>query len=453
VVSGAAPGPDPGDVIVVGAGPSGLAAAHRLARAGVSVRLLDAADQVGGKMSTTYRGGFIVDNGAFFITSTYRNVLSIATEIGMGNDIVAGRFVLSVVRDGVLHDLDGDHLVSAILKTKLLSPRAKAELVKLGPELVRSRKALYDRIPGAGRYDTESVRDWAESHLSLELQEFLIGALMRGISATNGADTSRVDFLALLTLLGGAKLLAFKDGMNSYAERIAQDKKVDLGANVNNIEDIGGGVTVKWTDASGTPRVERAAACIVATPGRVTAEMVPQLDDWRKGFLRRVNNNRLLVVNVGLSQRPPLDTTYILVPESTHPFVTGLMFDHYKAAASRSTGNGQGAQAAQGNVNRDVRDNRNNDDDDDSRRAVLEGVGTILPRIVPTVEFAEVRRWYLEVNPIGFYRDLGKFRRLCEEDTRIQLAGDSQSMQNIEAATTTGLRATDKLLATEILRH
>ena len=452
-MSGAAPGPDPGDVIVVGAGPSGLAAAHRLARAGVSVRLLDAADQVGGKMSTTYRGGFIVDNGAFFITSTYRNVLSIATEIGMGNDIVAGRFVLSVVRDGVLHDLDGDHLVSAILKTKLLSPRAKAELVKLGPELVRSRKALYDRIPGAGRYDTESVRDWAESHLSLELQEFLIGALMRGISATNGADTSRVDFLALLTLLGGAKLLAFKDGMNSYAERIAQDKKVDLGANVNNIEDIGGGVTVKWTDASGTPRVERAAACIVATPGRVTAEMVPQLDDWRKGFLRRVNNNRLLVVNVGLSQRPPLDTTYILVPESTHPFVTGLMFDHYKAAASRSTGNGQGAQAAQGNVNRDVRDNRNNDDDDDSRRAVLEGVGTILPRIVPTVEFAEVRRWYLEVNPIGFYRDLGKFRRLCEEDTRIQLAGDSQSMQNIEAATTTGLRATDKLLATEILRH
>jgi protoporphyrinogen/coproporphyrinogen III oxidase len=449
VVSGAAPGPDPGDVIVVGAGPSGLAAAHRLARAGVSVRLLDAADQVGGKMSTTYRGGFIVDNGAFFITSTYRNVLSIADEVGMGNDIVAGRFVLSVVRDGVLHDLDGDHLVSAILKTKLLSPRAKAELVKLGPELVRSRKALYDRIPGAGRYDTESVRDWAESHLSPELQEFLIGALMRGISATNGADTSRVDFLALLTLLGGAKLLAFKDGMNSYAERIAQDKKGDLGANVNNIEDIGGGVTVRWTDASGTPRVERAAACIVATPGRVTAEMVPQLDDWRKGFLRRVNNNRLLVVNVGLSQRPPLDTTYILVPESTHPFVTGLMFDHYKAPGRAPESKGLMSVALLDTWCRDHWD----DDDDDIRRAVLEGVGTILPRIVPTVEFAEVRRWYLEVNPIGFYRDLGKFRKLCEEDTRIQLAGDSQSMQNIEAATTTGLRAADRLLATGILRH
>jgi protoporphyrinogen/coproporphyrinogen III oxidase len=439
---------DPYDVIVVGAGPSGLAAAHRLAQAGLGIRILEAADRVGGKMSTVHRDGFVADNGALFVTSTYRNVLSIVDEVGMGNDVAPARFILSVVRDGVLHDLDGDHLVSSIAKTKLLSVRAKAELVKLMPELIRSRKALYDRIPTTGRYDTESVTDWARSHLSPELQEFLIGAVMRGIAATSGDDTSRVDFLALLTLLGGAKILAFKDGMSSYPERLAQDKKVDLGAAVNLVEAVDGGVTVKWTDTAGAQRIERAAACVVATPGQVTAELVPQLDDWRKGFLRRVNNNPEMTISIGLSRRPPLQSTYILVPKSEHPFVTGVMVDHHKAEGRAPGSKGLLTLAILDTWARDHWD----DDDDDIRRAVLGGLEKILPGVGATVEFVEVNRWYLEVSPIGFYRDLGKFRALCEQDTRIQLAGDSQSMQNIEAATTTGLRAADRLLATGILR-
>lgn len=443
-----APSGDSYDVIVVGAGPSGLAAAHRLGQAGLATRILEAADRVGGKMSTIHRDGFMADNGALFVTSTYRNVLSIVDEVGMGNDIAPARFILSVVRDGVVHDLDGDHLVSSIAKTKLLSVRAKAELVKLAPELIRSRKALYDRIPMAGRYDTESVNDWARSHLSPELQEFLIGALMRGIAATSGDDSSRVDFLALLTLLGGAKILAFKDGMSSYPERLAQDKKVDLGAAVNLVEVVDGGVIVKWTDTGGTQRIERAAACVVATPGQVTAELVPQLDDWRKGFLRQVKNNPEMIISVGLSRRPTLQSTYVLVPKSEHPFVTGVMVDHHKAEGRAPGGKGLLTLAILDSWARDHWD----DDDDDIRRAVLGGLEKILPGVETTVEFVEVNRWYLEVSPIGFYRDLGKFRALCEQDTRIQLAGDSQSMQNIEAATTTGLRAADRLLATGILR-
>jgi oxygen-dependent protoporphyrinogen oxidase len=92
------------------------------------------------------------------------------------------------------------------------------------------------------------------------------------------------------------------------------------------------------------------------------------------------------------------------------------------------------------------------DDDDQIRQSVLDGLEKILPWTAGAVDFVDVSRWHLEVSPIGFYRDLGKFRGLCEQDTRIQLAGDSQSMQNIEAATTTGLRAADRLLATGILR-
>ena len=67
-----------GDVIVVGGGPSGLAAAHRLSRAGVAVRVLEAGDRVGGKMLTSHRQGFVVDEGAFFLPTTYRTLLATA---------------------------------------------------------------------------------------------------------------------------------------------------------------------------------------------------------------------------------------------------------------------------------------------------------------------------------------------------------------------------------------
>jgi protoporphyrinogen/coproporphyrinogen III oxidase len=446
-VSRPTPSAQPAEVIVVGAGPSGLAAAHRLAQSGIGVRILETADRVGGKMSAVRRPDYVIDNGALFVTSTYHNVLAITKELGMADEVVPSKFVLSVVRDGVAHDLDGDHLVSAIIKTKLLSLRAKAELVKLLPELIRSRKAVYESIPGTAKYDVESVSAWAQAHLSPELRQYLIGALMRGIAATSGDTSSRVDFLALLRLLGGARLLAFKEGMDSYAERIAQDKKVDLGATVDSVEAVDSGVIVRWTDSGGSQRVDRAAGCIVATPGQITADIVPQLDRWRREFLRRVHNNPLMTVSIGLSRRPPLNATYILIPESEHPFITGVMVDHNKAEAHVPAGKGLLTLAILDTWGRD----HWTDSDDDVRQLVLGGLTKLLPWTADMVDFVEVSRWHLEVSPIGFYRDLGQFRTLCEQDSVIQLAGDSQSMQNLEAATTTGLKAADRLLSSGIL--
>ncbi|MEV6626336.1 FAD-dependent oxidoreductase, partial [Amycolatopsis sp. NPDC051114] len=51
------------DVVVIGAGIAGLAAAHTLRLAGRSVRVLEAADAVGGRMRTLRTGGFLVDTG------------------------------------------------------------------------------------------------------------------------------------------------------------------------------------------------------------------------------------------------------------------------------------------------------------------------------------------------------------------------------------------------------
>ncbi|WP_428838054.1 NAD(P)/FAD-dependent oxidoreductase [Streptomyces roseiscleroticus] len=59
------------DVVVVGAGVSGLAAAHHLSRAGLSVTVLEAAPGAGGRMATEKVDGFRLDRTAPLLLSSY----------------------------------------------------------------------------------------------------------------------------------------------------------------------------------------------------------------------------------------------------------------------------------------------------------------------------------------------------------------------------------------------
>jgi protoporphyrinogen/coproporphyrinogen III oxidase len=437
-----------GDVIVVGGGPSGLAAAHRLSRAGASVRVLEASDRVGGKMRTSDRDGFVVDEGAFFLPTTHRTLLATAVDIGMADEIVPGGFILGILRDGVIHDLDGDHLVSSLVRTRLLSIRAKAEAIKLVPELLRARRAGYARMPEVGPYDTETVSAWSRTRLSPELQEYLAETVLRGIAATSGDTASRSDFLAILALFGGAKLVCFRDGMGSYADRLARDVKTELGVEVSSVEDNGSDVSVAWMDPGGVEHFDRAAACVIATPGHTTARILPGLDEWRRSFLDRVRNGKLIIVNVGLSRRPrDVKSTYVLVPRASHPFLTGIMFDHHKAPGRAPADKGLLTVAVLDSWSAEHWD----DNDDQIRAAILGALEQILPGTTDHIEFADVRRWREEYTAVGFYRDLGKFRQLCDQDRRIQLAGDSQAFQNLESATISGQRAAERLLSGHIL--
>ena len=58
----------PSDVVIIGAGLSGLVAAHALQRSGSSVLVIDKARSVGGRLATRQIGRATLDHGAQFFT-------------------------------------------------------------------------------------------------------------------------------------------------------------------------------------------------------------------------------------------------------------------------------------------------------------------------------------------------------------------------------------------------
>ena len=71
------------DVIVVGAGLSGLAAARRLVRRGASVAVLEARSRVGGRTYTVNREGTFIDVGGQFIGPTQHRIIALAKALGV----------------------------------------------------------------------------------------------------------------------------------------------------------------------------------------------------------------------------------------------------------------------------------------------------------------------------------------------------------------------------------
>jgi choline dehydrogenase-like flavoprotein len=76
-------------VVVVGGGITGLAAAARLAAAGVNVTLLERSDRLGGSVRTIPFAGRALDVGAEMIITGQPAAVDLCAHLGLGDDLVA----------------------------------------------------------------------------------------------------------------------------------------------------------------------------------------------------------------------------------------------------------------------------------------------------------------------------------------------------------------------------
>ena len=77
------------DVIVVGGGISGLAAAYELRRHGVSVRVLEASDRPGGVIQTDRFDGWVIDGGPDSMLVQKPAAVGLCRELGIADRLVS----------------------------------------------------------------------------------------------------------------------------------------------------------------------------------------------------------------------------------------------------------------------------------------------------------------------------------------------------------------------------
>jgi monoamine oxidase len=165
--------------LVVGAGLAGLAAAGELRRAGVSVRVLEARDRVGGRVHSVPFAGAVVERGAEFVLPG--NSLLTAT---------AQRLGLRLVRKGTLYGLReprGGEAVSL--------PELAAALERMRSPAPRSAHSVADALDhhGLPRGIAESIRSRIEVSCAHPADDLEAGALAEGAAAFGRFDTHGVE--------------------------------------------------------------------------------------------------------------------------------------------------------------------------------------------------------------------------------------------------------------------
>jgi oxygen-dependent protoporphyrinogen oxidase len=171
------------DVVVVGAGITGLAAAWEAHRQGAEVVVLDAGDRPGGKLRTSAVAGSPLDESADAFLARVPEAIGLCGELGIETNLVApatGRAHVWI--DGQLRPLPETQLLG--VPTDLDGVAASGVLSPAG--LARAREDLTrpdDRPVSDGSFPDESVGALVRRRLGDEVLDRLVAPLVGGIWA------------------------------------------------------------------------------------------------------------------------------------------------------------------------------------------------------------------------------------------------------------------------------
>ena len=172
------------DVVVVGGGVGGLVVARRLALGGRRVTLLEAGDHLGGTVSRHTVGGLDLDAGAESFALRGGTVVALATELGLGEDIVSPN-----PQGAWLQPVHGRAV--PLPQNALLgipgSPLAPDVLAILG-QAAALRAHAESFLPGSFAADSRSLGELVRRRMGTDVLDNLVAPIVRGVHSQEPDD-------------------------------------------------------------------------------------------------------------------------------------------------------------------------------------------------------------------------------------------------------------------------
>jgi oxygen-dependent protoporphyrinogen oxidase len=431
--------------VVIGGGVAGLACAWRLQQRGHTVHVLERESVPGGRMRSERVGDYVVDRGAQFIASGYRNLHRVAEELGIADRIrPVGRSNNAMLRGGRLLAGDYDSPL-AFLRSPLLSPRAKARLPRILWELWRHRRVLDPLRPErAAGLDRESMAAYLRRVVGDENLEYLFGPAFSSTFDSDPEDLSGAfALLALRFILGGFRLQCFEGGIGLLTQTLAQGLRVMSGCEVISVEPESEGVRVRYRSTSGEC-FALAEGAVVAVPGSLASGICPRLTAEERAFFEHVHYVRGMIAFLLLEKAPPSLPYYgVAFPRPEGLDLYGLAVDQHKPGVAPA-----GAGLVNVALTASAAARLWDAPDAEVTELVLSQLGrTPIGRLAPHTTL--VHRWspMLPQFGAGYLPHLAAFLRRsgAARSPRLAFAGDYLIGPYTEAALTSGLRAADEI--------
>ncbi|HET9385185.1 MAG TPA: protoporphyrinogen oxidase, partial [Gemmatimonadales bacterium] len=178
------------DVVVIGGGIAGLAAAYELQRLGLHIRLLEATDRLGGAIITERFDGWVIDGGPDSLLVQKRSAVALCEELGLADRLVPTiePRAAYVLREGRLHPIPEGSFLGFPIRVSAL---AKSSLITWGGKL---RMALEVAVPRRQSGGDESIAAFVRRRFGVEAADYLAEPLLAGIHA---GDAERLSMRAL----------------------------------------------------------------------------------------------------------------------------------------------------------------------------------------------------------------------------------------------------------------
>ena len=284
------------DVVVVGAGLAGLAAARSLVAQGLEPLVVEARDRVGGRLlnEPLDAEGQVVEVGGQWIGPTQHRLGALARELGVATFPTYG---------------EGENVVrwrNRHVRYRGTIPRVSpVSLADFGQAQLRLDR-LARRVPveapwltpRAERLDGLTFDSWARRNTATPAARTMLQTVIEAVWAADPRDVSLLHVLfyirsaggvdALIDTEGGAQAERFVDGSQTLALRMAEELGHDrlvLEAPVRAVAHDDTGVTVSWD--GGEARGRRA---IIAVPPTLAGRFAyaPALPAVRDGLTQRM---------------------------------------------------------------------------------------------------------------------------------------------------------------------
>ncbi len=326
---------NPGPVVVVGAGISGLTVAYRLLKQGQAVTVFEAADRPGGAIWTTNDGGWLLDHGPNSLLVNRQGVLNLFEELGLADSMIEANPQAKrryIVRGGRLHALPSSPL--SFLRTPLFTARDKVRLFK-------------EPFIGKGPQG-ESVAEFVRRRLGQGFYDYAINPFVSGVYAGDPEQLSASDATrkvyrleekhgslirgALAMVLGfdrpegriKGRLISFKEGMGALPAALARalGDRLHLNCPVDHLERRPEG---GWRGQARGESFE-AERVILATPADTTADLLALAPN---SPLSTLPYAPVSVVHLGFERRQvkhPLDGFGCLIPRKEGIQSLGILF-------------------------------------------------------------------------------------------------------------------------------